>query len=229
MNVPLLPIEVRTVAAPQPVPPSPYAFAEMEPDAEGLVGHGADFEPATVIAAYRAGCFPWPHPSFERLWFSPDPRAILPVAGLHVSRRLARTLRRGGFRITVDAAFPAVMSACARGRPEGTWITPGLEHGYVRLHELGWAHSVEAWGPDGTLAGGLYGIRVGRMFGAESMFHAVRDGSKVALAGFVQWCRDEGIELVDIQVLTPHTASLGGIEIRREEYLRRLAAATAVP
>jgi leucyl/phenylalanyl-tRNA--protein transferase len=227
MSAPQLPIDVRTAAPPVPLPPSPYAFADMEPDETGLMGHGADFEPATIIAAYRAGCFPWPHPSYERLWFSPDPRAIIPVGGLHVSRRLARTIRSGGFQVTIDGAFAEVIRACGGRRPEGSWITPGLRAAYERLHELGWAHSVEAWTRDAQLAGGLYGIRVGRMFGAESMFSRVRDGSKIALTGFMQWCEAEGIELVDIQVLTEHTASLGGIEIPREEYLARLARATA--
>jgi leucyl/phenylalanyl-tRNA--protein transferase len=217
-----LPIEVHTEGRPVALPPCPYAFAEMEPDADGLVGHGADFEPSTIIAAYRAGCFPWPHPRFERLWFSPDPRAILPVEGLHVSRRLARTLRTGGLRVTVDAAFEKVIHGCAENRTEGTWITPSLMRAYIHLHELGWAHSVEAWTAEGALAGGLYGIRIGRMFGAESMFRRVDDGSKVALVGFMQWCETEGIELVDIQVLTPHTQALGGVEIPREEYLTRL-------
>ncbi len=227
MTVPRLPIEVRTERPAEDLPPCAYAFAEMAPDRSGLVGHGADFEPGTIIAAYRAGCFPWPHPSYERLWFSPDPRAILPVGGLHVSRRLARRLRSGGFRITVDAAFPQVIAGCASNRDEGTWITAGLMRAYTRLHELGWAHSVEAWTADGELAGGLYGIRVGRMFGAESMFSVVGDGSKVALVGFMLWCEMEGIELVDIQVLTAHTESLGGMEVSREEYLRRLAVAIA--
>ena len=227
MATPVIPIEVRTAAAPVSLPPAPYAFADMEPDETGLVGHGADFEPGTIIAAYRAGCFPWPHPSYERLWFSPDPRTVIPAGGLHISRRLARTIRSGGFRVTVDGAFREVIRACSVARPEGTWITPGLMAAYLRLHELGWAHSVEAWTAEGELAGGLYGIRVGRMFGAESMFHRVRDGSKVALAGFMQWCEAEGIELVDIQVLTEHTASLGAVEIPRAEYLRRLARATA--
>ncbi len=226
MGSPPLPIDVRTKAPPAPLPTSPYAFADMEPDEQGLVGHGADFEPATIIAAYRAGCFPWPHPSYERLWFSPDPRAILPVGGLHVSRRLTRTIRAGGFGVTVDGAFEEVIRACSMNRPEGSWITPSLTAAYVRLHELGWAHSVEAWTREGALAGGLYGIRVGQMFGAESMFHRVRDGSKVAVVGFMQWCESEGIELVDVQVLTDHTASLGGVEIPREEYLERLLHAT---
>ncbi len=223
---PALRADVFTKGPAQALPLCPYGFAEMEPDEHGLVGHGADFEPATIIAAYRAGCFPWPHPSMERLWFSPDPRAILPVGGLHVSRRLARTLRAGAFRITVDGAFAEVIRGCAGSRPEDTWITRNLMRAYIRLHELGWAHSVEAWTADGDLAGGLYGIRVGRMFGAESMFRRVDDGSKVALVGFMQWCEAEGIELVDIQVLTPHTRALGGAEIPRAEYLARLRRAT---
>lgn len=221
-----LPITVCTRVEPQPLPPSPYGFYGMDPDETGLVGHGADFQPGTIVAAYGAGCFPWPHPSYERLWFSPDPRAILPVGGLHVSRRLERTIRAGGFTISVDGAFAEVIRACSLNRPEGSWITAELTAAYIRLHELGWAHSVEAWTGEGTLAGGLYGIRVGKMFGAESMFHHLRDGSKVALAGFMQWCEAEGIELVDIQVLTDHTASLGGVEISRDEYLARLARAT---
>lgn len=218
-----LPIEVCTRSAPQPLPPCPYRFDLAHPNEWGVVASGGDFEPATVIAAYRAGAFPWPHPEEELLWFSPDPRAILPVGGLHVSRRLARTIRSGRFRLTLDKAFPEVIAACADRPGEGTWITPRLMEAYIRLHELGWAHSVEAWTDDGALAGGLYGIRVERMFGAESMFRRVTDASKVALAGFMQWCEDEGIELVDIQVLTPHTESLGAIDIPRSEYLARLA------
>lgn len=218
-----VPLEVHTGTAQQPLPPCPYRFDLVEPDEWGLAAEGGDFEPSTVIAAYRAGCFPWPHPDEEFIWFSPDPRAIIPIGGLHISRRLARTIHSGRFRLTLDAAFPEVIRACADRPGEGTWITPRLMRGYIRLHELGWAHSVEAWTHDGALAGGLYGIRVGRMFGAESMFHRVTDASKVALTGFMQWCEDEGIELVDIQVLTPHTASLGAVEIPRAEYLARLA------
>jgi leucyl/phenylalanyl-tRNA--protein transferase len=155
------------------------------------------------------------------LWFSPDPRAVIPIGGLHVSRRLARTLRSGRFTATVNAAFEAVVRACAV-RDEGTWITPALIDGYRELHRLGWAQSIETWTADGELAGGLYGVRVGGMFGAESMFHRVDDASKAAMVAMMEWVQREGIELVDIQVLTPHTASMGGIEISRAEYLRRL-------
>lgn len=227
MPAPGLHIEVCTRIEPQPLPPCPYQFELAQPNEWGLAARGGDFEPSTIIAAYRAGCFPWPHPEDELLWFSPDPRAIIPMGGLHISRRLGRTIRSGRFRVTVDAAFGEVIRGCASGRPEGTWITPGLIGAYTRLHELGWAHSVEAWTAEGELGGGLYGIRVARMFGAESMFSRVRDASKVALAGFMQWCEDEGIELVDIQVLTPHTQSMGAVEIPRREYLDRLARAIA--
>lgn len=207
------------------MPPCSYRFDRATPDEWGRVAQGGDFEPSTIIAAYRAGCFPWPHPEIEYLWCSPDPRAIIPIGGMHIAGRLERKIRAGAFRVTVDAAFERVIEGCTRGRPEGTWITPSLMAAYIELHELGWAHSVEAWTADGRLAGGVYGIRIGRMFGAESMFHAVTDGSKGALAGFMQWCQEEAIELVDVQVLTPHTESLGAIEISRSEYLRRLTRA----
>jgi leucyl/phenylalanyl-tRNA--protein transferase len=182
---------------------------------------GADFEPATIVSAYRAGYFPWPQPEAEHLWFSPDPRAIIPLGGLHISRRLARTIASGRFRATIDAAFERVILACT-DRAEGTWITEGIIDGYIRLHELGWAHSFETWTADGRLAGGLYGLRVGGLFGAESMFHHVTDASKVAMAAMMSWAEATGIRLVDVQVLTEHTARMGAVEISREEYLARL-------
>lgn len=189
---------------------------------------GGDFAPGTIIAAYRKGIFPWPHEIQEYLWFSPDPRAILPAENLHVSRRLARTIRQGRFRVTLDAAFADVMAGCAV-REEGTWITPGLMRGYVRLNELGWAHSFEVWGADGELAGGLYGVALGGMFGAESMFYRVRDASKVAVVAMVQHCQRVGVALIDLQVLTAHTASLGAVEVSRDENLARLEAVVDAP
>ncbi len=149
--------------------------------------------------------------------------------GLHVSRRLGRTLRSGRFRFTVDAAFEQVMRACAEEREDGTWITPSLIEGYVELHRLGWAHSVEAWSQDGSLAGGLYGVAVGSMFGAESMFHRETDASKGAMVALLQHSATIGVELIDVQVLTEHTERMGAVEISRVEYLRRLAAATVKP
>ena len=215
-------IEVHTPCLPQALPPCRYRFgsARTAPP-EGPAAVGGDFEPATIVAAYRAGIFPWPHPEEEFLWFSPDPRAVIPIGGLHVSRRLQRTLRQGRFRVTLDAAFEEVMRACAE-RPEGTWITPRLIDGYTRLHALGWAHSFEVWTREGELAGGLYGVRVGHMFGAESMFHRVTDASKVAMVAMMQWAEREGIRLIDIQVLTEHTARMGAVEVGREEYLAQV-------
>ncbi len=194
-------------------------------DSHGCIGAGADFAPSTIVAAYRRGIFPWPHEDAEFLWFSPDPRAIIPLDGLHVSTRLGRTVRSGRFRVTVDAAFETVMRECAERPGEGTWITSDLVRGYVELNRLGWAHSFEVWDGDGALAGGLYGVGVGAMFGAESMFHRVRDASKVAMVAMVQHARAIGVELIDIQVLTPHTRAMGGVEIPRRDYLEYLGAA----
>jgi leucyl/phenylalanyl-tRNA--protein transferase len=223
--VPSIPIEIHTPCPPQPLPPCAYAFPNAgSAPKRGLVGTGGDFEPATIVTAYRAGIFPWPHDEEEHAWFSPDPRAIIPVAGLHVARRLARTVRSGRFRVSLDAAFEKVMIACA-DRPDGTWITPALVDGYARLHQLGWAHSFETWSADGTLAGGLYGVGVGAMFGAESMFHRATDASKVAMVAMMQHAERIGLLLIDIQVLTPHTISMGAMEISRSEYLERLGGA----
>lgn len=222
-----LAIEVRTPCAPQALPPCPWQFPNpLYLDDYGCAGEGADFEPSTIVAAYRRGIFPWPHQDAEYLWFSPNPRAVILLDRLHISRRLARTIRSGRFRVTVDAAFGLVMQACAEERPEGTWITPALREGYERLHELGWAHSFEVWTKDGELAGGLYGVGVGAMFGAESMFHRERDASKVAMAALLQHARSIGIELIDIQVLTSHTASMGAVEFPRADYLALLKGAT---
>ena len=194
-------------------------------DDHGLIGNGGDFTPSTILTAYSRGIFPWPHPEAEMLWFSPNPRAIIPLDGLKISRRLGRTIRSGRFRVTVDAAFSQVIAACAETRPEGTWVTPALRAGYSELHELGWAHSFEVWDRAGSLAGGLYGVAIGAMFGAESMFHRATDASKVAMVALVQHARTIGLELIDVQVLTDHTERIGAIEIGRDEYLARLAVA----
>ncbi len=219
-------IDVHTPCGPQQLPPCPWQFPDVRrAPPEGLAGAGGDFEPSTIVAAYRAGIFPWPHPDEEYLWFSPEPRAVLPLDGLVISQRLGRTVRSGRFRVTIDAAFEAVMHGCADRPGEGTWITPALIRGYTALQKMGWAHSVEVWNSRGELAGGLYGVCVGAMFGAESMFHRETDASKVAMVGLVQHARRIGIELIDIQVLTPHTERMGGATISRAEYLRRLGRA----
>lgn len=218
-----IPVVQRRVPVPQP--PSRWDVFHPElSDEDGIIGAGADLEPSTLIAAYSSGVFPWPHGDWLP-WFSPDPRAVIPAGGLHVSRRLARTIRQGRFRLTINADFREVMRGCAERGDEGTWVTPEMVEAYCRLHELGWAHSVEAWDGAGELAGGLYGISIGAFFAAESMFHRQRDASKVALLGLMAHCARAGIELVDIQILTPHTASMGAVEVSRAEYLRRLGEA----
>ncbi len=223
---PAVPLEVRNTVRPQPLPPCPYLFPDArKAPAHGLLASGGDFRPETIIAAYRAGAFPWPQSREEFLWFSPHPRAVIPLDGLHVSRRLARTIRQGRFRVTVDAAFDRVIAACSVRREEGTWITPRLRRGYNELHVLGYAHSFETWTDEGELAGGIYGIGLGAMFGAESMFHRVTDASKVAMAGMVQHLNHIGVELLDVQVLNAHTESMGAREISRDEYLWRLGGA----
>jgi leucyl/phenylalanyl-tRNA--protein transferase len=183
--------------------------------------------------AYRNGIFPMPLQREEVIaWWSPDPRGVIPLDGLRVSRSTRRSSRR--FEIRVDTAFAAVIDACAdRSRP-GRWISAAVRDAYVRLHELGWAHSVEAWSiEDGTLAGGLYGVAIGGLFAGESMFHRATDASKVALLGLIDLLRDDGSSgagrLLDVQWVTPHLESLGAVEVRRTQYLRLLERALALP
>lgn len=198
---------------------------------EDLVAVGADLEPGTILAAYRRGLFPM-NVATDRLgWWSPDPRGILPLDALRVTRSLERSRRR--FGLTVDAAFRAVIEACAApSRPDG-WIDSAFIEAYTRLHHLGWAHSVEVWDEreDGTpaLAGGLYGLAVGGLFAGESMFHRRSDASKVALVALVERLGTGGGVLLDVQWRTPHLGSLGAIEVPRSEYLELVADAVARP
>jgi leucyl/phenylalanyl-tRNA--protein transferase len=190
-----------------------------------LVGVGADLEPGTILAAYRAGLFPMPVEGVLG-WWSPDPRAVLPLDGLRISRSLRRSCRR--FDIRIDTACADVIVACADpARPNG-WISDGIRRAYTDLHRLGWVHSVEAWA-DGELVGGLYGVAVGGLFAGESMFHHRTDASKAALVALVSLLAGAGAALLDVQWGTPHLASLGVIEIPRAEYLARLADAVARP
>lgn len=212
-------------------PPSAWAFPPPERVVDEVVGVGADLEPGTLLAAYRAGIFPMPLDGRRgrvMAWWSPDPRGILPLDGLHVSRSLRRSRRR--FEVRVDTSIDEVIAACAdRRRPSG-WISPAIQSAYLRLHELGWVHSVEAWSlDDGTLAGGLYGVAIGGFFAGESMFHRSTDASKVALVALVEMLREGGATLLDVQWRTEHLARLGAAAIPRPEYLERLAAALALP
>ncbi|HKX71209.1 MAG TPA: leucyl/phenylalanyl-tRNA--protein transferase [Acidimicrobiales bacterium] len=214
-------------------PPTAWAFPRVdEADADGLVGVGADLEPGTILAAYRRGLFPMPIGRRGTLgWWSPDPRAIVPLDGLVVSRSLRRSARR--FEIRVDTAFDEVIDACADpARPHG-WITPEVLRAYTRLHGLGWVHSVEAWSlDDGELAGGLYGVAIGGLFAGESMFHRRTDASKVALLALVDLLRrgdDPAHRLLDVQWLTPHLENLGAVEVSRTEYLDRVDRAVELP
>jgi leucyl/phenylalanyl-tRNA---protein transferase len=210
---------------------SPWEFPDLTgaaADAElpgDMVCLGADLEPETLVAAYAQGLFPMPGPGriIRRTvsWWSPLRRGVLPLDGLRVTRSLAKSCRR--MEIRVDTAFDQVVAACADPQREQGWIDPDFVAAYTRLHHAGYAHSVEAW-RDGELVGGLYGVGIGGLFAGESMFHRVRDGSKVALVGLVGLLSDEhaGRRLLDVQWQTPHLASLGVVEVTRRHYVTDL-------
>ncbi len=181
--------------------------------------------PEVLVSAYCQGIFPMDVQGRIR-WFSPDPRAIIPLERFHVSHTLGQLCRQGKFEVRVNRRFRDVMRGCAE-RPEGTWISQDIIEAYTALHERGLAHSVEAY-CEGELAGGLYGVALGGAFFGESMFHRRRDASKVALVHLVERMRDRGYRLLDVQFLTPHLERFGAVEIRRSEYLRRLRAALRV-
>lgn len=194
----------------------------------GLVAIGGDFSPERLLLAYRSGIFPWTDEPIT--WWSPDPRAVFELETFRPPRSLARLLRKRPFEITRDRAFRHVMEGCAAPAPgrEETWITPNFIAAYCRLHELGHAHSVECWRA-GELVGGIYGVSIGGFFAGESMFHRADNASKVALCALIEHLRARGFALFDIQMLTRVTRQLGAVEIPRDEYLRRLAAAVVLP
>ena len=209
-------------------PPTPWGFpVDANVDDSGLVAIGADLEPGTILAGYRLGFFPMPVESGGPVgWWSPDPRGVLELGDLHVSRSLRRSMRRFEFR--VDTAFEQVVDGCADpGRPDG-WIDDRIRAAYTRLHELGWAHSIETW-LDGELVGGLYGLAIGGLFAAESKFHRVTDASKAAVVALVEGITDGHPRLIDVQWHTEHLATLGVTEITRRAYLTRLREVANTP
>ncbi len=214
------------------LPPSQFFPPAEVIDPEGLVGYGGQLSEEWLLDAYAHGIFPWPmgEPDDPVGWWTPDPRAIIEFTRFHVPRRLRRTIRSGRYRVTRDRDFCGVIEGCAAegGRAGETWITPDMIEAYTDLHRRGHAHSIEAW--DGScLAGGVYGVAIGGLFAAESMFYRVSDASKVALVHLVEHLSSRGYLLLDIQQLTPHTARFGALLIPREEYLLRLREALAHP
>ncbi|HET7588144.1 MAG TPA: leucyl/phenylalanyl-tRNA--protein transferase [Gammaproteobacteria bacterium] len=201
----------------------PDAFPAVERalvDPNGLLAAGGDLSIARLLAAYRRGIFPWYEDGQPILWWSPDPRTVLFPDEFHVSHSLRKTLRRNTFAVTVDRAFADVLDGCAAPRDDyGTWLTADMKQAYIRLHRAGYAHSIEAW-RDGRLAGGLYGIELGRVFFGESMFSRESDASKVALAHLCQ----RGYDLIDCQVESPHLRRLGARTISRQQFLECLDA-----
>ena len=211
-----------------PFDPFP-AVESARDDMGGLLAVGGDLGPARLLDAYRHGIFPWGTVGTQPLWYSPDPRMVLFPDEFRLSRSLQKTLRAQHFEVRFDSNFAGVMAGCAetpRPGQDGTWITPDMLNAYIRLHELGWAHSVETY-VEGDLAGGLYGLAIGRMFYGESMFSRRSDASKVAFAHLIRYLSANQFEMIDCQMRTEHLASLGGREIPRASFLARLMALTA--
>lgn len=196
----------------------PVGQAMEDPD--GLLAVGGRLSPERLLAGYRQGIFPWYIGGEPVLWWSPGERCVLRTSGVHVSRRLARTLRQGRFEVTADCAFSAVIDACAVAREE-TWITPEMRAAYCELHRLGWAHSVEVW-RDGRLVGGIYGPALGRVFFGESMFSAEPDASKVALVALCRVLDAWGFPLLDCQLPNPHLERMGAHCMSRDDFVAHL-------
>jgi leucyl/phenylalanyl-tRNA--protein transferase len=208
------------------LPRSRYFPPADEADEHGIVLVGGELRPAVLLDAYQHGIFPWPmyDDDLPMLWWSPDPRGVIEFDQFHVSRRLARTCRSGRFQVTSNQDFAGVIRGCAtaRGRRGSTWLTDEMSRAYCELHRLGVAHSAEVW-HEGKLVGGVYGVAIGGLFAGESMFHRVRDASKVAIVHLVRHVERQGYRLFDVQQLNPHTASMGATEIPRRLYLQRLS------
>jgi len=213
--------------------PSNLRFPPVEQASpDGLLAVGGDLCPERLLEAYRHGIFPWYNDDQPILWWSPDPRTVLFPEKLHISRSLKRILRPGIFTVTFDTCFRDVMQHCAEPRPQypdgGTWITGAMLEAYTKLHELGYAHSVETW-QEGELVGGLYGVALRGAFFAESMFTRVSDASKVALVSLVRQLQAWGFRIMDCQQSSPHLTALGAEAIPRRDFLDHLTAALALP
>jgi leucyl/phenylalanyl-tRNA--protein transferase len=217
---------IRWLGPDDPFPPVDSALTEPN----GLLAAGGGLSPERLLDAYVHGIFPWSAEDEPVLWWSPNPRMVLFLEEFHVSRTLRRRLRRGDFRITADIAFVDVMRGCAQPRPdaEGTWITRDMIAAYTELWRRGYAHSIEAWERD-ELAGGLYGVAIGRMFYGESMFSRRRDASKAAFAHLVRQLQRWGFGMIDCQMSTPHLSTLGAREIPRHDFLSRMRALAVGP
>lgn len=206
-------------AGPSALPSATQALDEPN----GLLAAGGCLDPEWLLQAYRSGIFPWYESGQPILWWSPEPRSVLWLDDLHVSRSLRRTLAKGRFAITADRAFGEVIAGCAapRSYTSSTWITPDMAQAYARLHRLGWAHSFEAWERE-SLAGGLYGVAIGSIFFGESMFARATDASKVVLVHAVEFLKQRGFTLIDCQVASAHTTRLGATQMPRARFLEHL-------
>ena len=214
-----------------PSPDSPFPAAETALRApNGLLAAGGDLTAARLLSAYRCGIFPWYSPGEPILWWSPDPRCVFFTDRMHVPRRLARSLSGSHWTVVADTRFATVIDACARTRDAsaGTWITTEMREAYVAMHRAGHAHSIEVLDGD-ELVGGLYGVAIGQMFFAESMFSVRSNGSKAALLGLAQWMRNRGWPLIDAQVPSPHLFTLGAQRIKRRAFLPEVARLVAQP
>jgi len=201
-----------------------FRFPPPETWKENIIAVGGNLSPGMLLSAYEQGIFPWYNPDEPILWQSPDPRMVIFPESLHISRSMMKVFKKDSYKITLNYDFAAVIRGCAeveRPDQEGTWITEDIINAYIEMHRLGWAHSVEVY-HNGELAGGCYGVRIGRAFCAESMFHKKSNASKAALIGLAQHLFANGIEFLDCQVPTNHLRSLGGVEMSRGDFLKLL-------
>jgi leucyl/phenylalanyl-tRNA--protein transferase len=216
---------------PGPDPKFPYLtenerfdFPPPDKSPDDIIAWGGNLSPGMLLSGYEQGLFPWYNPSDPVLWQSPDPRFVVFPDALHISQSMKKILKKGNFEIAFDRDFAGVIQNCSeieRPGQGGTWITDDIISGYIKLHELGWAHSAEAY-VEGTLAGGCYGVRLGKIFFGESMFSHVSNASKAAFFTLAQSLFADGVTIIDSQVHTDHLESLGGVEIPRKEYLKIL-------